>query len=86
MVQAVTFKCQNYQQRCNEKGYDFTPFAMDIYGAIGRSCHGLITRIAASLADKNDETIGLVKEKNIQRLVAVVQKGVILALQSRDGI
>ena len=86
MDQAEIRKCQNYQLRCNEKGYDFTPFAMDIYGAMGRSCHALITRLAVSLADKNDEPIGLAKGKIIQRLVAAVQKGVVLALQSRIDI
>lgn len=86
MVQAEIYKCNNYQQRCNEKGYDFSPFAMDIFGGLGRSCHKLITRLAVSLADKKDEPIGLVRGKIIQRLVAVVQKGVVLALQSRVDI
>ena len=86
MQQAELNKCQKYQERCNEKGYDFSPFAMDIFGGMGRSCHALITRLAVSLADKKDEPIGLVKGKIIQRLVAVVQKGVVLALQSRTYI
>ena len=83
---AEAAKCEKYQQRCNDKGYDFSPFAMDIYGGMGRSCYALLARLALGIADKTNQTVGLVKGKIIQRLVAVVQKGVVLALQSRFDI
>ena len=59
---------------------------MDIYGGMGRSCYALLARLALGIADKTNQTVGLVKGKIIQRLVAVVQKGVVLALQSRFDI
>ena len=56
---------------------------MDIYGGMGRSCHALLARLALGIADKTSQPV---KGKLIQRLVAVVQKGVVLALQSRFDI
>jgi hypothetical protein len=83
MKAAEKRKCDLYQERCNQVNHDFSPFAMDVFGGMGVSCHALVKRLAIALADKDNAPVWLKTAHIRQRLVATVQKGVALALQTR---
>jgi hypothetical protein len=61
--------------------HDFTPFAMDIFGAMGKSTHALVKRLAVAISDKSNIPIWLAKTRIRQRLVATNQKALDLALE-----
>jgi hypothetical protein len=83
MKEAEKIKCKRYKEKCEEKGYLFSAFAMDIFGGMDKSCNALVNRLALALADKNNIPLWLSKIRIRQRLVSTALKYVALALQCR---
>ena len=83
MKEAEKFKNNKYNEKCTNKGYLFSPFAMDIFGGTSKSCNALINRLSLALSDKNNVPVWLSKIRIRQRLASTAQKYVALALQCR---
>jgi len=76
-------KIAKYRQHCSNHGLDFTPFAIETYGALGPSAMSLMHDLATVLSRHLDLDLGPLKKRLFIELSTVLKRSLANSILSR---